>query len=93
MLFVDAPGIDKAMADRILGVYELATTLTAAYLSHGVERGYLHADLDIDNTARAITGMIVGSVIAGLHNPHLDQPVLAKAMRRVMYDGISVRTH
>jgi AcrR family transcriptional regulator len=91
MLFVDAPGIDKAMADRILGVYELATTLTAAYLSHGVERGYLHADLDIDNTARAINGMIVGSVIAGMHNPDLDQKQLAEAMRRVMYDGISAR--
>jgi AcrR family transcriptional regulator len=92
MLFVEAPGIDKAMADRILGVYELATTLTAAYLSHGVERGYLHADLDIDNTARAINGMIVGSVIAGIQNPGLDQPLLATAMRRVMYDGISRTT-
>lgn len=91
MLFIDAPGIDKAMADRILGVYELATTLTAAYLSHGVDRGYLHADLDIDNTARAINGMIVGSVIAGMHNPDLDQKQLAEAMRRVMYDGISAR--
>jgi len=89
MLFVDAPGIDKAMADRILGFYELATTLTAAYLSHGVENGYLHADLDIDNTARAINGMIVGSVIAGIQNPDLNQPQLAEAMRRVMYDGIS----
>jgi AcrR family transcriptional regulator len=92
MLFVEAPGIDKAMADRILGFYELATTLTAAYLSHGVEQGYLHADLDIDNTARAITGMIVGSVIAGIQNPGLDQPLLATAMRRVMYDGISRTT-
>jgi hypothetical protein len=80
------------MADRILGFYELATTLTAAYLTHGVEQGYLHDDLDIDNTARAINGMIVGSVIAGLQNPELDQRVLAEAMRRVMYDGISVRT-
>lgn len=93
MLFVDAPGIDKAMADRILGFYELATTLTAAYLSHGVEQGYLHADLDIDNTARAINGMIVGSVIAGLHDPDLNQRQLAEAMRRVMYDGISARTN
>jgi AcrR family transcriptional regulator len=91
MLFVDGPGIDKAMADRILGFYELATTLTAAYLTHGVEQGYLHKDLDIENTARAINGMIVGSVITGLQNPDLDQGVLATAIRRVMYDGISAR--
>ena len=93
MLFVDGPGIDKAMAERILGFYEMATGLTAAYLAHGVDQGYLHADLDVDNTARAINGMIVGSVITGLQNPDVDQGVLAAAIRRVMYDGISVRTH
>jgi AcrR family transcriptional regulator len=91
MLLFDAPGIDKAMADRVLSFFELATSLTAAYLSHGVERGYLPRDLDVDNTARAIVGMIVGSVIAGLQNPDLDRAALAEAIRRVMYDGISGR--
>jgi AcrR family transcriptional regulator len=91
MLLFDAPGIDKAMADRMLGFFELATSLTAAYLSHGVERGYLAHDLDVDNTARAIVGMIVGSVIAGLQEPEVDRTALAEAIRRVMYDGISAR--
>jgi AcrR family transcriptional regulator len=91
MLLVDAPGIDKEMADRILGFFEMATTLTAAYLSHGVERGYLAHDLDVENTARAINGMITGSVIAGLQTPDLNHGALAEAIRRVMYDGISAR--
>ncbi|HUQ00687.1 MAG TPA: TetR/AcrR family transcriptional regulator [Aeromicrobium sp.] len=91
MLLFDAPGIDKAMADRVLGFFELATSLTAAYLSHGVERGYLAGDLDVDNTARAINGMIVGSVIAGLQDPGADHAALSEAIRRVMYDGISAR--
>ncbi len=89
MLLIDAPGIDKAMAERILGAFELATSLTAAYLAHGVERGYLASDLDVDNTARAINGMIVGSVIAGLQNPEADHRALSRAIRRVMYDGIA----
>ncbi|MFL6089627.1 MAG: TetR/AcrR family transcriptional regulator [Aeromicrobium sp.] len=93
MLLLDAPGIDKAMADRVLGFFELATSLTAAYLKHGVERGYLAADLDIDNTARAINGMIAGSVIAGLQNPGSDHAALSAAIRRVMYDGIASRAH
>ncbi|HET9422655.1 MAG TPA: helix-turn-helix domain-containing protein [Nocardioides sp.] len=89
MLLVDAPGIDKAMADRVLGFFDLAAELTAAYLAHGVELGYLHSDLDVANTARAINGMILGSTIASLNNPDLDARALSEAIRRVMYDGIA----
>ena len=91
MLLFDAPGIDRAMADRVLEFFGLATTLTAAYLSHGVEKGYLPDDLDVDNTARTINGMIVGSVIASLQDPDLDHRALSEATRRVMYDGIVTR--
>jgi hypothetical protein len=89
MLLFDAPGIDKAMADRVLGFFELATELTAAYLTHGVEGGYLRQDLDVANTARAINGMILGSTIAGLSDPAPDTRDLSAAIRRVMYDGIA----
>ncbi len=91
MLFLDAPGIDKAMADRVLAFYGMANSLTAAYLAHGVELGYLHRDLDVDNTARTIVSMIVGSVIAALQDPDLDRPALSEATLRVMYDGIAAR--
>lgn len=91
MLFLDAPGIDKAMAERVLGFYGMANSLTSAYLSHGVKLGYLHADLDVDNTARTIVSMIVGSVIAALQDPDLDHQALSAATLRVMYDGISAR--
>jgi len=89
MLFLDAPGIDKAMAERVLGFYGMANSLTSAYLSHGVELGYLHADLDVDNTARTIVSMIFGSVIAALQDPDLDHRALSSATLRVMYDGIA----
>lgn len=92
LLLFEAAGIDKAMAARVLDFFELATELTAAYLSHGVELGYLRADLDIENSARAINGMILASAIASLRDPDPDeQRRLSEAVRRMMYDGIAAR--
>jgi len=93
LLVFEAAGIDKAMADRVLDFFETATTLTAAYLSHGVELGYLRADLDVDNTARAINGMILASAISSIRQPDAEnQRRLSEAVRRVMYDGIAARS-
>ncbi|MBN6038335.1 TetR/AcrR family transcriptional regulator [Amycolatopsis sp. 195334CR] len=92
LLLFDAPGIDQAMAERILDLFEVAKTLTAAYLSHGVELGYLRADLDVENTAHALNGMILASAISSLRNPDpAHQRQLSEAVRRVMYDGIAAR--
>jgi len=92
MLILEAPGIDAAMAEKVLGFHELAATLTAGYLDHGVRLGYLRADLDIDGTARAINGMILGSMLAGIATPDAaDQKRLSEAILRVMYDGIAAR--
>lgn len=90
LLLFEAPGIDRAMAERILDLFDLAAALTSAYLSHGVELGYLRADLDVDNTARAINGMILGTAISSLRTPEA-QAAQSEALRRVMYDGIAAR--
>ncbi|GAA0952097.1 TetR/AcrR family transcriptional regulator [Actinocorallia libanotica] len=90
LLLFEAPGIDRAMAERVLDFFESATSLTAAYLTHGVDLGYLRADLDVDGTARAINGMILSSAIAMLRHPEpADQRRLGEAVLRVMYDGIA----
>jgi AcrR family transcriptional regulator len=92
LLLFEAAGIDKAMADRVLDFFDTATALTAAYLSHGVELGYLRADLDVENTARAINGMIMAAAISVFRRPEADgQRALSAAIRRVMYDGIAAR--
>lgn len=92
MILLEAPGIDTAMGQRIVEFYELAASLTADYLRHGVEFGYLRSDLDIDGTARAINGMILGSALAAVQNPDpADQLRLSAAIRQVMYDGIAAR--
>lgn len=89
LLILDAPGIDHAMAEKILGFLDGATALTAAYLEHGVELGYLRPDLDVTNTSRAINSMILGATMAGLHDDTLDQTALSQAILSMMYDGIS----
>lgn len=90
MLIVEAPGIDPQMADRILDFLDLAADLNAAYLAHGVERGYLRADLDVANTARAINGMILAAAIDGIRRPELaHQRQLSVAIMAVMFDGVS----
>lgn len=88
-LIFEAPGIDSAMSDRILEFYDLASTINAAYMEHGVQHGYLRPDLDIDNTARAINGMILSGALAVLHNPGLDTKKVSESIRVVMYDGIA----
>ncbi|GAB3913788.1 TetR/AcrR family transcriptional regulator [Kibdelosporangium lantanae] len=90
LLLLEAAGIDKAMADRVLEFLNTATALTAAYLSHGVELGYLRPDLDVENTARAINGMIMAGALASLDAPTADQQrQFSEAVRRLMYDGIA----
>ncbi|MCO1580306.1 TetR/AcrR family transcriptional regulator [Crossiella sp. SN42] len=92
LLLFEAAGIDKAMADRVLDFFDLATALTAGYLTHGVELGYLRADLDVDNTASAITGMILASALSSLRKPEGEhQRKLSEAVRRLMYDGIAAQ--
>lgn len=89
-LLLSAAGIDDAMREKMLDLFDLTTPLTAAYLAHGVEVGYLRADLDVEPTAQAINGMILGSVLAALRDPTPQrQARLSAAIRAVMYDGIA----
>ncbi|RSM85806.1 TetR/AcrR family transcriptional regulator [Kibdelosporangium aridum] len=91
-LLLEAAGIDAEMRERVLDFYETAAQLTAGYLHHGVNLGYLHADLDVDSTARAINGMIIAAVLTSLRDPGPEaQARMSSAIRRVMYDGIAVR--
>lgn len=91
-LLLAAAGIDDAMREKMLDLFELTTPLTAAYLEHGVQVGYLRSDLDVEPTAQAINGMILGSVLAALRDPTPErQARLSAAIRAVMYDGIAAR--
>lgn len=92
MVLLQAPGIDPAMGQRVQDFFALGEGITAQYLERGVKLGYLRADLDVNGTAVAINGMILGSLLAAIRNPDpAAQERLSEAIRRVMYDGISPR--
>lgn len=89
LLLFHATGIDDELTRRLYGLLDTADTLTAGYLEHGVELGYLRADLDTRNTARAVTGMLLAGVVHGLRDP--DEEAIAaqnRAIRRLLVDGV-----
>ena len=92
LLLLEAPGVDAELRERVLDFIESMAEVTAAYFTHGIELGYLRADLDVASSARAVNGMILGAVIHGIrHYDEASQAELAEAIQRVMYDGIAAR--
>ncbi|NKY31735.1 TetR/AcrR family transcriptional regulator [Nocardia speluncae] len=90
LLLFHAPGIDDELTRRLYGLLDTADALTAGYLDHGVELGYLRADLDTRSTARAVTGMLLAGVVHGLRDP--DEQAIAElnqAIRRLLIDGVA----
>ncbi|MFI7665244.1 TetR/AcrR family transcriptional regulator [Nocardia sp. NPDC049526] len=89
LLLFHATGIDDELTARLYGLLDMADALTASYLSHGVELGYLRADLDTKYTAKAVTGMLLAGIVHGLRNP--DEAAvqeLNEAIRRLLIDGV-----
>lgn len=91
LLLFQATGIDTELTMRLYGLLDTADALTTAYLEHGVEQGYLRADLDTVNTAKAVTGMLLAAILHGLRNPEPDDAAragLTRAIRRLLIDGV-----
>ncbi|MDT9664523.1 TetR/AcrR family transcriptional regulator [Rhodococcus qingshengii] len=89
VLLFETTGVDADLTGRMLDLLDQSASLTAAYLHHGVECGYLRADLDVDNTAHAVNGMMLASAIQGLRaGSSVDCTALNQAISRLMFDGI-----
>ncbi|MFD7843951.1 TetR/AcrR family transcriptional regulator [Nocardia sp. NPDC004340] len=89
LLLFQATGIDSELTERLYGLLDTADALTAGYLEHGVEHGYLRADLDTVNTARAVTGMLLAAIVHGIRTPDpraVDD--LSHAIRALLIDGV-----
>jgi AcrR family transcriptional regulator len=66
MLLFESTSIDPELTDRVLGIFDLAGQVGVVYLRNGVEHGFLRADLDVESTADAITGMMLATAIRTL---------------------------
>lgn len=62
-LVLEANTIDDELTTRWYGLVDLANSLVSGYLDRGVQRGILRADLDTHETADAVVGIILMSVL------------------------------
>ena len=62
ILFYEAPGIDRALDQKIRAAIDLFASFTERYLVNGKKRGFLRRDLDTSVTALAINAMIFEGV-------------------------------
>lgn len=89
LLIFEATSIDAEMTERLLGLFDLAGQVGAAYLRNGVEQGFFRDDLDIAGTADAITGMVLAIAIRSLHSGlgAEQRAGLHEAVGRLLLDG------
>jgi AcrR family transcriptional regulator len=89
MLLFESTSIDPELTDRLLGVFDLSSQIAAAYLANGVKQGFLRADLDIEYTADAITGMTLATAIRALRSQldGTERRRLQDAVIRLLVDG------
>lgn len=91
LLLFHATGVDEELDARVLEFFEMAVALNMAYLQHGVDVGYLAADLDVESTAWAINGMILGVFVREMAQPGLGAADRSSAaIQRLMFGGLAV---
>lgn len=92
LLLLEATSIDAAMTERVFEFFDVAATLTGAYFQHGVDQGYLRADLDVEFSARAVNGMIMAVVLHSVRGAD-DAAIEAfkASVQALMYEGIVKR--
>lgn len=90
-LLVEARGVDDELAGKADAFTDAAAHVTAAYLRHGRDTGYLRADLDVDATARVVTALILAVALEQDRRdaPRADTERLVGAALRLYLDGIA----
>lgn len=90
LLFLEAPGIDPALNDKLREAVTLFGSVTQAYLDNGVARGFLRADLDTETTGLAVNAMIFEGVrqLSAAPDAEAGRARWAKAVIAMMFDGI-----
>src|SRR5919106_1543103 len=65
----NAPDAATSLEEYRAQTERIAEALTAAYFENGVARGYLREDLDVDATATAVVGAMLGAMVRALREP------------------------
>jgi AcrR family transcriptional regulator len=90
LVFFDLAAVDDDLRARLLAAHELFAGYTAAYLSNGVDKGFLRADLDVETMARVINGMIFegAAQVSRVDDPGPLRERWIGAVVTLMFDGL-----
>jgi AcrR family transcriptional regulator len=93
LLFYEAMGISPELDEKIQRMWEMAGTITEAYLQNGKTKGFLRADLDVQVTALAVNAMIfeAGRRVVRAQNRDEMRARWLDGIARLMFDGFSAR--
>jgi AcrR family transcriptional regulator len=91
VLLFEATGIDRELTARILDLLDGLRSLTAEYLRHGIDAGFLRADLEPLETARALNGMVYAGALRTVQGDEVsaNPAEYVDAAMRLMFDGVS----
>lgn len=90
VLLLEATSIDEEMTQSVTKFFDWCSAQIAAYFENGVRQGFLRKDLDIEGSARALLGMIFGTLLLSLNasDPQMFKRTDA-AIRRILLEGIA----
>jgi AcrR family transcriptional regulator len=66
VILLEATSIDEELTERLMGLMDMFTAMTAAFLDAGVRAGYLREDLDTDVVAKALGSLLAPGMVRAL---------------------------
>jgi AcrR family transcriptional regulator len=93
LLFIEAPGIDPRMNEKLRESVVVFGQVTQAYLENGVARGFLRKGLDAEVTALAVNALIFEAArhVAIAENAEAARQRWTQAVVALMFDGVTRR--
>jgi AcrR family transcriptional regulator len=89
LLLFEATGVDDELRARVLTLIDRLRAQIADHLRVGVEAGFLRSDLNLNETARAINGLIYAGALATLRDHTLPTGYVDAALT-LLLDGVMV---
>lgn len=92
MMLFEATSIDPELTAKVFQVHDAIVATMAANFAYGVRQGFLRADLDTLNTARAVMGMMIANMVNGLRaGGEAAVRALEAAVLALLFDGAAAR--
>ena len=91
ILFYEAPGIDRALDEKIERALDVFGSFTEQYLVNGKKKGFLRGDLNAPVTALAVNAMIFEGVrrVQRATHPKKAKDEWIRAITRLMLEGLA----